>query len=185
MLSRSIVLDSKRTRIMAATVDLVAERGREKVGVKEMVQGGGVARKTFYEVFTGSEDAFQRTCGWASGAAVEAVKMALREDRGDFASRLDTGLEALLAFVRAEPAAARFVLLDGPAVAPSVVESDRRRWAKALRLVPGIREELIVEGLWWLLYRHSASRYGEDPGYLLEGMRAFVTATFDPAPVKA
>ena len=50
-LSREEVAAQQRTRILAATVDVVAELGYPETRVVDVIKRAGVSRKTFYELF--------------------------------------------------------------------------------------------------------------------------------------
>src|SRR5258708_12944537 len=48
----------QRARILAATFDVVSERGAANVSVAHVVERSGVSRRTFYEIFSDREDCF-------------------------------------------------------------------------------------------------------------------------------
>ncbi len=52
------VAEIQRARILAAIVELVAERGVSGATIARIVAGSGVSRRTFYELFKDREDCF-------------------------------------------------------------------------------------------------------------------------------
>jgi AcrR family transcriptional regulator/DNA-binding MarR family transcriptional regulator len=81
-LSRDHVVQIQRARLLAATVRVACEDGAGNVTVARIVECAGVSRRTFYEVFTDSEEcllaaleeALQRACSrvlpvWCSDAS--------------------------------------------------------------------------------------------------------------------
>ena len=92
------VIEIQRTRILAAMVEVSAERGAGNVTVAHIVERAGVSRRTFYELFSDREDCFL-------GAFDEGVKRASRYvletyDPGvKWARRIRTSLTALLSFL--------------------------------------------------------------------------------------
>jgi AcrR family transcriptional regulator/DNA-binding MarR family transcriptional regulator len=120
-LGRTHIAQIQRARILAATIDVVAHGGVANVTVAHVVARSGVSRRTFYEIFSDSDDcllaAFQDTLG----RAVERVLPAYEAGRG-WRERLRAGLTALLAFLDEEPAAARLLVNESLAAGGSVGE---------------------------------------------------------------
>ena len=52
------VVEIQRARIVAALVELIAERGVSGATIARIVSGSGVSRRTFYEIFKDREDCF-------------------------------------------------------------------------------------------------------------------------------
>jgi AcrR family transcriptional regulator len=57
-LSREQVRASQRQRILDAVLDVVGERGYVRTTVGDITTAAGISRTTFYEQFTGKQDAF-------------------------------------------------------------------------------------------------------------------------------
>src|SRR5450756_132950 len=55
---REQVSEIQRARMLAAMVEVAAERGAANVTVAHVVARSGVSRRTFYELFSGREDCF-------------------------------------------------------------------------------------------------------------------------------
>jgi len=107
-LSRDEVQSSQRGRLCFAAIDSVAELGYAATTVGDIVSRAKVARRTFYQFFSGKEECF------AAGFDV-AVKIVDAQLDAAIAAAQPTGfrhlvrlsLEAYLAILAAEPAAAR------------------------------------------------------------------------------
>ena len=130
------VTEVQRTRMLAATVQVVGELGYEKMSVARVTARAGVSRRTFYDLFDDREEcflaAFTENIERARALACEAAAGEL-EWRG----RVRVGLAALLAFFAEEPLAGRVLVVDALKGGPVVLE--RRA---------GVVQELIgvVEG---------------------------------------
>ncbi len=99
---RARVGEIQRVRILAAMGELVRERGAGDVTVAHVVGRSGVSRRTFYELFADREDCFLAAFDLAVTRAGEIVLPALGVG-GRWRERVRSGLEALLAFLDAEP----------------------------------------------------------------------------------
>ncbi len=56
------VIRDQRRRIEAGVVAVVARHGYERATVGQMLESTGVSRRTFYELFSGKDDAFLSVC---------------------------------------------------------------------------------------------------------------------------
>jgi AcrR family transcriptional regulator len=104
------VLEIQRARILAAMVEECAERGAGNVTVAHIVARAGVSRRTFYELFSDSEDCFL-------GAFDEGVARASRyvldvyDPSVKWSARLRLALTALLSFLDAERALGQLLVV--------------------------------------------------------------------------
>ena len=55
---RPVVREAQRARMLAAMVQVVAEKGYGRVAVADVIERAGVSRKTFYEQFSNKDDCF-------------------------------------------------------------------------------------------------------------------------------
>ena len=122
-LSRRVVADSQRARLVEAMAACVAARGYEAVTVADVVGAAGVSRKTFYEHFRGKQD-----CFLAAYEAIDQV-VSLVEDRVEAAgpdprARLEEGIGQFLELMGAVPDFARAFTIDVMAAGPELL--DRR-----------------------------------------------------------
>ncbi|GAB3164948.1 hypothetical protein GCM10027258_87170 [Amycolatopsis stemonae] len=121
-LSREEVAGAQRARLVDAVLANVGERGYAATTVGHVTASAGVSRTSFYEEFSGKEDAFlaaYRTVTGrflAQGVAISAeapTPLAAVTACGDF----------VVGYVRRRPAAARAVLLEIYAVGDAGLEA--------------------------------------------------------------
>ncbi len=120
-LPREVVTRSQRERLLAAVVQVVAAKGYEATTVADILGEAGVGRESFYELF-----ADKRECTFAAHAQlVDRLETRVREaylGEGDFPRRLRAAAAAALAWFAADPAAARFTLVELFAIGPGARE---------------------------------------------------------------
>jgi AcrR family transcriptional regulator len=116
---REEVLANQRSRLIAATIELVGDRGYDGTKVSNIVQLAGVSKASFYEQFAGKDECFTAACDTALRAAASAVLRG--ESRGgEGRDRIRAGLTALADLMAAQPKATRLVLIDGVASTPEI-----------------------------------------------------------------
>lgn len=105
------VIRSQRERLFGAMVALVSEKGYEATRIGDLQELSGVSRKAFYERFADKRECFL--------AAVEALvetgtEIMLRgyNTPGTWEERVQSGLEALMRLLVAQPAAARMCFVE-------------------------------------------------------------------------
>jgi AcrR family transcriptional regulator len=163
-LRREVVVHHQRERILAATVELVAERGYRGVSVAGIVKRAKTGRLKFYELFDSKQDAF--LAGYDAGLedAAGRVGEALDATGDSLADRVDAGLTATLAFLDERPSLARAAILEAPSLGPAIGDRRARTLAAFAPLfatarksggeaeLPDNLEESVLDGLYWLLY---------------------------------
>src|SRR6188474_1652932 len=96
----------QRERVLAATEQLIAEKGCAGTTIEAIVKEAGVSSVTFYDHFADKEEcfvaAFDRAVGETRAELIETVPQDL-----PWPDRVRAGLAALLATIDAEPARAR------------------------------------------------------------------------------
>lgn len=129
-LTREEVRGSQRGRLCYAAIESVAERGYGPTTVSDIVSRARVARRTFYQFFSGKEECF------AAGfdAAVEIVETQLdtviaAAQPDGFRQTVWVSLEAYLAVLASEPAAARALHIETLAAGPALVSHRERMQA--------------------------------------------------------
>jgi AcrR family transcriptional regulator len=128
-LGREFVRDSQRSRIVAAALDAVAERGYADTNVAHVVARARVSRNAFYALFEDKEAAFLAACEESGNARLEEL-YALREDRWYDAVR--AGLEGYLRWWDENPGVTLAYLVDLPTAGRRAQEQRDRhlaRWA--------------------------------------------------------
>jgi AcrR family transcriptional regulator len=163
-LRREVVVHHQRQRILAAAVDLVAERGYRAVTVADIVKRAATARLKFYENFSSKQDCFLAAYDAALAEATRRVGEATATADASFPERVSSGLAALLDYAAAEPALARACLVEAPSLGPVMAGRREQALAAFVPLLAGARQEVgetdlpdsveesILDGLYWLLY---------------------------------
>jgi AcrR family transcriptional regulator len=135
------VTEVQRTRMLAATVQVVGELGYEKMSVARVTARAGVSRRTFYDLFVDREEcflaAFSETIERARALACEAAA-----GERDWRSRVRVGLDALLAFFAEEPLAGRVLVVDALKAGPAVLERRAGVVAELIGVVEGGRAQV-------------------------------------------
>jgi AcrR family transcriptional regulator len=107
--------------MVAATVEIVAERGASKLSVSAIVTRSGVSRRTFYEIFTDGREALLA----AIEESLEHTRVYVREvyDPSDaWHVRIRLALHALLCFLEDDPARGRLLVVEAPCAGPRALE---------------------------------------------------------------
>lgn len=124
-LARDRVADIQRVRMLAAMVEVVAERGVGGVTVAHVVARSGVSRRTFYEIFEDREDCFLA----AFDDGVERIGRVVVSAYGGQARWRDAvraGLMALLGCLEDEPHLGRLVVVEALGAGSRALERRRR-----------------------------------------------------------
>lgn len=198
-LRREVVVHHQRERILAAVVDLVAERGYRAVTVAAIVKQAGTARLKFYENFSSKQDcflaAFDAGLEQVAGRVGEACDAA-----GDaLPARLSAGIAALLDLLGERPALARACLLEAPVLGTAMAGRREQALAAFAPMLAGAREqsggegelpvnleESVLDGLYWLLYDAILSGEPQPLGELRPALVEFALLPFlGPAAAQA
>jgi AcrR family transcriptional regulator len=147
---RGLLGASQRERILAATQQLIADKGAAGTTIEAIVKAAGVSSVTFYEHFENKDECFVATFE-------KAVEELRAEVRGALSAEMPrtvqvrAGLAALLAAIDAEPARARLCFVEAQKGGPRM----RARYDEALDTAAAeLADPLgqgIAGGLAWLL----------------------------------
>ena len=129
-LSRQEVTESQRERLLAATAELIAERGYTGVPITEIVRRAAVANRVFYENFKSKEEASLAAYDAIADHVTELIAAAASVE--DWPDRVTATLRAVIAFFDAEPMLARFCLVAPFTSTPKIAAHGRDRAAVAL-----------------------------------------------------
>jgi AcrR family transcriptional regulator len=163
-LRREVVVHHQRERILAAAVELVAERGYRAVTVAAIVKRAGIARIKFYENFASKEACFLAAFDAGLDEAGVRLAAALEAATESLADRVEAGISALLDFLDERPDLARAALIEAPLLGVAISDRHARVLAVFRPLLAGARageggaqlpaglEESVLDGLYWLLY---------------------------------
>lgn len=121
-LARTAVERDQRERIQRAMIDLVAERGYEKVTVRELTKLAHISTETFYARFHGKDECFARTYTAGMGRVVESVS-STRSHQLDQAAQLRRAIEGLAGALVADPKTARLLLIETYSGGPSGLDA--------------------------------------------------------------
>jgi AcrR family transcriptional regulator len=189
-LSREFIAAHQRARIVAALAEETTRRGYQAVTVADIVRRAGIARNTFYENFSSKEDCFLAAQDLAVEEALRRVVEGARADES-WEERVAAGLAAFLGYVAEEPALARTCVIE----ALSAGDAARERYERSLQAfvplfqvgrkqsphgdhLPDTLEEMIVGGIFWLLYRRIALGETEQIEELLPELVDFALAPY-------
>ncbi len=163
-LSREVVTESQRGRILQAMIEAVSERGYGETRVVDVIEAAGVSRKTFYEMFTSKEDCFLASYDVLLGTLLGDTARGFESKPGaPWAERIAAGLGELLGDLAEHPDEARFAIVEVLAAGPKALARrdaalrqftgfiDAGRAETSVEL-PGITSLSVVGGINELLY---------------------------------
>jgi AcrR family transcriptional regulator len=122
---RERVIEIQRARILAAMVEVSAERGAANVTVAHIVECAGVSRRTFYELFSDREACFL-------DAFDDAIKRASRyvldgyDPAAGWVERVRIALTGLLSFLDVERAAGQLLIVGSLGAGTKALERRQR-----------------------------------------------------------
>lgn len=163
-LRREVVVHHQRERILAAVVELVAERGYRAVSVAAIIKQAKTGRLKFYELFDSKQDCFLAAYDAGLAEASSRAQAALEKAGDSFADRLDASIAALLGYLDERPDLARAMVVEAPLLGAAMADRKGSTLAAFEPLLAGARadakkaklpadlEESILDGLYWLLY---------------------------------
>jgi AcrR family transcriptional regulator len=134
------VLEIQRSRLLAAMVEVCAERGAANVSVAHVVARAGVSRRTFYELYSDREACFL-------GAFDDGVSRASRyvldgyDPSAGWAEQCRTALTGLLTFLTYERGMGQLLVVGSLGAGASALERRRRVLAQMIALVDQGRSE--------------------------------------------
>jgi AcrR family transcriptional regulator len=133
--ARTDVIASQRARLQRALVDLAAHDGLGAVTVRSLTRLAGVSTGAFYARFSGTDDCVLEAYNEIVAGAVRNVVVS-RSIELDPSEQVDRALRALLDYLAADTAVARFALIEvyggGPA-ALGAINAAEKRLAAAVR----------------------------------------------------
>jgi AcrR family transcriptional regulator len=121
-LSRQLVRQSQRTRLMDAMAELTAEKGYAAVTIAEIVARGSVAKRTFYEYFEDKEACFKAAGQHLMASVVQAITIPHDPDQNLF-RRAESSIRGLVQILAARPAYTRAFVVEFWAAGANLVEA--------------------------------------------------------------
>jgi AcrR family transcriptional regulator len=188
-ISRDVVEQHQRARVLAAATEVFARRGYQSTTVDQIVAAARIGVGSFYSLFDGKEDCFLRLYDLIVSEADEKVAAAVAGEDA-WADRVRAGLRTLLELAAAEPDRARVVIVEARTAGAA---GEARYAATAARLVDALRagrsaaagpepppafEEAAVAGLAWTLHQRLAVGGPVMVGELLPQMADFLVTPY-------
>jgi AcrR family transcriptional regulator len=185
-LPREFIALHKQRRIMDALAELTAEQGYEATKISDIVKRAGVARKTLYDNFEGKEEVFLEAFDSARDEVLRRVEEGASE--GDWETRIEGGLAALLGYIAEQPTLARMCMIESLSATPATtkryedtletfVELTKRTLPVDARL-PDTIAETVVGGVAWILYQQIRRGEAERAEDLLPELMEFMVAPY-------
>lgn len=164
-LPREVREEHQRARVMAAAVEVFAEKGYPATTVDDLVAAARTSVGSFYAFFNGKEECLIAVYRQVVSDA-RATMTAAAEPAAAWPEQVCLGLRELLDWVKAEPASAKIALVEiqtgGPTALARYEETmtdaaEFLRRGRALlessRRLPDSLEQTTVNGVAWLLHR--------------------------------
>ncbi len=137
---RRQLAEIQRARMLAALVDVVAERGAANLTVTHIVARSGVSRRTFYEIFEDREDCLLCALENAVARLASGVEDAY-ERPGPWRARIRASLVVLLKLLDDDPDIARLLIVESLAAGPRALAYRERVLAPIIAAVDEGRAE--------------------------------------------
>jgi AcrR family transcriptional regulator len=163
-LGRGHVTEIQRSRMIAAMIDVVSERGRANATVAHVVARSGVSRRTFYEVFDDFEGCFLAALDQSISRARDYVLYGY-DPAEKWLVRIRGALVGLLEFLEDEPAMGRLCIVETLGAGRKVHErrlrvvdalvaavEEGRGQARSAATLPSLTGEGIVGGVLSVLH---------------------------------
>jgi AcrR family transcriptional regulator len=138
---REQVLAVQRQRVLAATADVVAERGLPQVTVAHIVARSNVSRRTFYDLFPDREACFLATFDDAIDQLSPVVLAAWTRERS-WRAQIRAGLSAILQFLDDKPELRSLLIVDALGAGPDALARRARVLAQMITAVDAGREDV-------------------------------------------
>jgi len=167
-LSRQVLAEHQRDRILEASIDVFAKRGYQGTTVDHIVAAAQIGVGSFYELFAGKEDCFLRAYERIAVAARERIAAAIPIG-APWPEQALAALRALLELVEAEPFQARLALIEAQTAGPAALARYEETIDAVIPLLargrdssplggelPPRLEEAILGGFAWYLQQRVA-----------------------------
>jgi AcrR family transcriptional regulator len=111
--------------MIAATVEVAAELGANRLSVATVVARSGVSRRTFYEIFADGQDCLLAAIEDSLAHARSCVRE-VYDPQAAWKHRIRVALHALLCFLEDEPASGRLLVVEAPGAGAQALERRAR-----------------------------------------------------------
>lgn len=143
-LGRERVIEIQRARLLAAMIEVCAEHGVADVTVAHVVERAGVSRRTFYEIYADREECFLEALAEGIAKATRYV-LADYDETARWLTRMRSALTALLAFLDAERATARLLIVESLAGGDGALGRRRAVVERLIAFVDEANDELKAD----------------------------------------
>jgi AcrR family transcriptional regulator len=133
-LSRDVVVNSQRSRMLRAMAEGMYEHGYVGTPVAEIIKRAGVSRETFYQQFTSKQDCFLAALNQTIGELADYMSPGLTAP-GTPLERIPLLIGSYLDGVASNPVMARMFLVESFAAGPEVA---RRRAVLQQRFIDAL-----------------------------------------------
>jgi AcrR family transcriptional regulator len=192
-LSREFVVSHQRERILRALAETVRGYGYAASSVERVASRAGVSRRTFYEQFSGKEDAYLHAYDEAAGQLLRHVQASAGDAADGLDERLRRCLDAFLTGLAAEPVLAHLCVVDVLVAGPAAIDQrDRyqRDFADVLeqlaadddRTLPPLAAEGLVGAIYDLAYKRIAQDRADELPSLVDDLHSFALAVLRSPP---
>jgi AcrR family transcriptional regulator len=188
--SRSLVVLNQCERVLDAVANIVARDGYPALTVEGIAERATISLQTFYEHFTGKEDAFLVAYELGHARSLSIVERAYAT-QPDWRLGVREGIAALLGFLASEPAFAHLALVDALTATRRTAERaidgataygelliPGAEQATTLALPPAVTIEAIAGGLFELCLTYALQGQIERLPELLPRASYFALAPF-------
>lgn len=134
-----VVARSQRERLLAAVVQVSAEKGYQSMSVADILAAAGVGRESFYRQFDDKEDCFLS----ANDVLLDDLEQKASEafSQGEtWAERARAGLGETLRWLADDPEVARVMMIEMGSVGPVATERFRDTFHRFTRLLDDGRD---------------------------------------------
>jgi AcrR family transcriptional regulator len=143
-LSRADVRDSQRRRLIAAMLDLVAERGYPATTVGDVVAAARCSRNAFYELFEDKEACYIAAADETGAEMLEALVSGAQQ-ADSWLDALRSGTHSYLRWWVDNPGYAAAYLVDLPAAGRRALEQRDRVYADFAAMFAGLAARARAE----------------------------------------
>ena len=169
-LSREVMEEHQRTRVIEAAIVVFAEKGYPATTVDDLVNAARVGVGSFYALVGGKEECLVAAYETVIKEA-RAVATAVPASEGAWGAQVAAGLRVLLQWVQGEPVKARIALIEIQSAGPSALRlyeetlsavtaflARGREVGDLSRPLPETLERTTVNGIAWLLHRRLSTQ---------------------------
>ncbi len=185
-LSRELVAENQRERLLNGVVDAVAEHGFNATTIGRITDAAKISRRTFYEYFRGKEDCFLAAYAMID-EHVRGAMLAAPEPADAWPEQVRARLAALLHVLSRDAAVARFYLVEPLAAGGEIAARYRdamQLLAEAVRppaspeMDVEVRDQVLIGGIATLISRRLKSGAGEGLEELLPDLLELTLAPY-------